>query len=160
MIVKAMDEVIKVLQPLAILAVTIVGAWIAYDKLQLDKFDKLYPKRVKVYEETRKILAQVFEGGVSESDLRAYDLTVLDAQFLFDDAMYQYLRQIRQCIAELIFMDAHPPPVYETRKAENLNWLIQQGDDHSGFAVRFRRFLEFPKRPPWLRWLGFRSRAH
>jgi hypothetical protein len=96
------------LQPIAILIVAVVGVWvaarqmvIANDKLQMDKFDRLYARRVAVYEATRKILAQAFGDGVSESDLRIYGLNALDAQFLFDESMYQYLRQIRQRIVEL-----------------------------------------------------------
>ena len=155
------------MQAVAVLIVAIVGVWIAArqmvianDRLQIDKFDRLYVKRVAVYEATRKILAQVFGSGVSENDLRAYGLVALDAQFLFDDAMYQYLRQIRQRIAELNLIDAQPTETlpshddYKKRKTENLNWLIAQGDEYSGFAVKFRPFLvhNLPHRSLWLRW--------
>jgi hypothetical protein len=157
------------MQAVAVLIVAIVGVWIAArqmvianDRLQMDKFDRLYTKRVAVYEATRKTLAQVFGSGVSEDDLRVYGLIALDAQFLFDDAMYQYLRQIRQRIAELNLIDASlasdnampDKSDYNRRRTDNLNWLIEQGDEHSGFAVRFRPFLvhEFPKRQFWLRW--------
>ena len=157
------------MQPFALLIVALVGVWIsarqmviANDKLQMDKFDRLYAKRVAVYEATRKVLAQAFETSVPENDLRAFGLIALDAQFLFDNAMYQYLREIRQRIAELNLIKAQPAGTlpghdeYKQRKSENLNWLIAQGDEHSGFAVRFRPFLvhEFPKRPFWLRWPG------
>jgi hypothetical protein len=102
------------IQPIALLIFTALGAWIAArqmvianDRLQMDKFDRLYSKRVAVYEATRKILAQVYQqGGGSEDDLRVYGLSALDAQFLFDDAMYQYLRELRQRIAAVGFADA------------------------------------------------------
>jgi hypothetical protein len=157
------------MQPIAILIVAMVGAWIAArqmvianDKLQMDKFDRLYAKRVAVYEATRKILAQVFGDGVSESDLRIYGLIALDAQFLFDEPMYQYLRQIRQRIAELNLINASiatesampGESAYAKGRSERMKWLIDQGDEHSGFATKFRPFLvhEFPKRSLWLRW--------
>lgn len=156
------------MQAFALLVVALVGVWIsarqmviANDKLQMDKFDRLYGKRVAVYEATRKILAQVYEGGVSEDDLRVYGLCALDAQFLFDDAMYKYLRELRQRIASIAFADeniakAAPPEQaeYKRIRAENFDWLREQGDEYSGFAVRFRPFLvhNFPRRPLWLRW--------
>jgi hypothetical protein len=155
------------MQALALFVVALVGVWIsarqmviATDRLQMDKFDRLYAKRVAVYEATRKILAQVFDSGVPENDLRAYGLIALDAQFIFDDAMYKYLREIRQRIAELNLIKEQPLDTlptyddYKQRKSDNLNWLVAQGDEHSGFAVRFRPFLvhEFPRRLFLLRW--------
>jgi len=156
------------MQSVALLVVALIGAWIAArqmvianDRLQMDKFDRLYAKRVAVYEATRKILGQVFQAGVSEEDIHVYGLCTLDAQFLFDDAMYQYLRGLRQRIAALGFADAKmadaaPPEQseYQRIRTENLNWIIQQGDEHSGFAVRFRPFLvhQLPQRGLWLRW--------
>jgi hypothetical protein len=156
------------MQAVALLVVGLVGVWIsarqmviANDRLQMDKFDRLYAKRVTVYEATRKILAQVFETSVSDIDLRAYGLIALDSQFLFDDSMYQYLREIRQRIVEINLINSQPPADtipghddYRKRKSDNMNWLIAQGDEHSGFAAKFRPFLvhDLPRRAWLLRW--------
>jgi len=156
------------MQPIALLVVALIGAWIAArqmvianDRLQMDKFDRLYAKRVAVYEATRNILAKVFQGGVSEDDLQVYGLCALDAQFLFNDGMYEYLRELRQRIASLEFADFKSAEAsipeqseYKRIRAENLKWITQQGDEYSGFAERFRPFLvhELPQRSWLLRW--------
>ena len=81
------------------LAVPIIGAiialfsvwiaarqmWIAQRKLDHDIFYMQYEKRFAVYEATRKVLANVFHGNLSDDDIRVYGLCTLDAQFLFDD---------------------------------------------------------------------------
>jgi hypothetical protein len=161
---------VSFIQAVAVLVFAAIGAWIAArqmvianDRLHMDKFDRLYAKRVAVYEVTREILAKVFGNGVSESDLRVYGLSALDAQFLFDEPMFQYLKQIRYHIAELNLISENIEATiagtpergdYLKRKTDNLNWLIAQGDEHSGFAARFHPFLvhEFPKRSWLLRW--------
>jgi hypothetical protein len=156
------------IQATAVVVFAAIGAWIAArqmvianDRLQMDRFDRLYAKRVAVYEATRKVLAKTFQGGVSEEELHEYGLIALDAQFLFDDEMYRYLREIRQRIAELNLIEGYvtddklsTPKEYTNRKSEHSNWLIAQGDDSSGFAVKFRPFLvqEFAKRSWLLRW--------
>ena len=49
-----------------------------------------------MYEATRELLAAVFRGGIGDDASRAYTLTMLESQFLFDEAMFVYLREVRQ----------------------------------------------------------------
>ena len=89
----------------AFAAVSVTGyfacqqAAIARDKLEHDVFYRLYDRRVAVYEATRKFLADVFHGNITEDDIQAYGLLTLDAQFLFDEELYLYLKEIRQRVA-------------------------------------------------------------
>ena len=161
-----MPSVVTV-QSVAIGIFTIVGVWIAArqmvianDRLHMDEFQRLYSRRVKVYEETRTILAKVFsDDGVSGGELRTFGLYALDAQFLFDDEMYRYLRELRQRVASLTLADTSRADTaeqseYNRIRKDNLDGVVKQGDEHSGFAIRFRPFLvhSLPKRSWWLRW--------
>ena len=115
-----------------------------------------------LYEATRAFLAKVFQGQMSEEDIRAYGLCALDAQFLFDDGMDRYLHDIRQRVASWHHakssVDQMPRgaerDACEQIERENLNWLIQQGDERTGFAVKFMPYLvqQPVQRSWWLRW--------
>ena len=81
--------------------ITAVGVWIAMaqmviarDRFEIDAFDRQYTRRVAVYEATRKFLEGAFRETLSETDVRAYGLCTLDAQFLFDANMSKYLREL------------------------------------------------------------------
>jgi hypothetical protein len=155
------------IQPIALLVFAAIGVWIAArqmvianDKLQMDKFDRLYAKRVAVYEATRDILAKAFRE-VTEADIRSFGLMALDAQFLFDDEMFKYLRDVRFRVEAVKFADekiAEALPQeqveYSRIRTSHVDWLREQGDGPSDFSHRFRPFLvhEFPKRRWWLRW--------
>jgi hypothetical protein len=157
------------LQALAVPVFALIGAWIAArqmliadERLRYDAFDRRYDKRVALYESTRAFLAKVFQRRMSDEDIRAYGLCALDAQFLFDDEMYRYLQDIRQRVAAWhqakSSADQMPPgperDACEQIERENLNWVIRQGDESTGFAVKFMPYLV--QRPAhrswWLRW--------
>jgi hypothetical protein len=160
------------------LAVPIIGAiialfsvwiaarqmWIAQRKLDHDIFYMQYEKRFAVYEATRKVLANVFHGNLSDDDIRVYGLCTLDAQFLFDDdEVYKYLNKLCQRVAGWNYARLRSEQLptgeekdeFERITKENLHWIIQQGDEKTGFAVKFAPFLRAykpVKRPWWLRW--------
>ena len=112
-------------------AITAVGVWIALaqtviarDRFEIDAFDRQYARRVAVYEATRKFLEDAYRGMLSESDIRSYGLFTLDAQFLFDEKMYKYLREL--CWRVTTWIDAKSKiaslPEAEIRRAyENLS---------------------------------------
>lgn len=123
---------------------------IAREKLDHDKFEKLYDRRVAVYEATRAILASVYEkGGVTEDAIKAYGLKSLDAKFLFDENVYKYLREIRDRVAQYAYAIGSEKTQKsddvkdEYRKIANLHldWIWQQGDEHKGFDSRFKSYL-------------------
>jgi hypothetical protein len=123
-------------------------ARIARDKFQSDEFFRQYDRRVRVFEATREFLASVFLGGITEDSIRVFGLTALDAQFLFDAAMYQYLRELHQRIAAWHFAKSQMEHAAAAEQAEfrrisdeQMQWIIQQGDEATGFATRFAPFL-------------------
>jgi hypothetical protein len=156
-------------------AITATGVWvaacqmlIAHERFEFDIFDKRYERRVSVYEATRKILQSVFVlDTIPDEEIKAYGLHTLDAQFLFDESLFSYLRELLQRIT--IFNEAESKlsdvewvasssnderrPWEEIRES-NLQWIIQQGDQATGFATRFAPFLVYKriKRPWWLPW--------
>jgi hypothetical protein len=160
---------VSYLQALAVPLIALVGAWIAArqmsiadQRLQYDVFDRRYERRVALYEATRTFLAKVFEERISDADIKTYGLSALDAQFLFDEGMYRYLQEIRQRVAawHRATTSADQMPAGAERDAmerierENGRWIIQQGDEKTGFATRFIPYLvQQPiKRAWWLRW--------
>lgn len=132
---------------------------IARDRFEIDAFDRQYARRVAVYEGTRRFLEAAIRETLSESDIRAYGLHTLDAQFLFDEGMYRYLRELCWRVTTWInaksSIEKLPPgddrEAQELIRAEQREWIIKQGDEASGFATRFKPFLIFERRRrPWL----------
>jgi hypothetical protein len=157
---------VSYLQALAVPILALVGAWIAaqqmliaHDKLRHDAFEKLYDRRVAVYEATRAILADVFRGNISEEKIHAYGLRTLDAQFLFDEVSCKYLKKVRDHVAALsmaetsIEHEASPSDTkteWERIRAEHLDWIRQQGDGQTDFTKWFMPFLKYkPVKRPW-----------
>jgi len=122
---------------------------IADEKLKLDAFDRQYDRRVAVYEATRKFLAEVYQNNISTEKIQVYGLCALDAKFLFDADLYKYLTEIRHRLAA--WSSAKPRPTefgsdkrsdnVKKIETENLKWINQQGDEQTGFDVRFMPFL-------------------
>jgi len=135
---------------------------IANEKLQLDSFDRQYERRVAVYEATRGILEQVFRGKITEADTRIYGLRALDAQFLFDEKMYKYLREVQHNIESLRYAQGMVHSTisnaerveFEKISKEHSDWIIKQGDEMMGIGMKFAPFLvQTPAKRPWLlRW--------
>lgn len=143
------------------LLVALWQARIANRKLQNDEFFRTYGKRFDVYAATREFLASVFLGGVTNDSIRAYGLIALDAQFLFDAAIFQYLRELHQRVAAWHFAQSEMEHAAAAEHAEfkrisddNMQWIIQQGDAATGFASQFSQFLvsSQTKRSHWLFW--------
>ena len=153
---------------LAVPIIAIVDAWIAArqmfiadEKLRYDEFYRQYDKRFAIYEATRKFLARAFEDiDLSEDEVRVYGFCTLDARFLFDDHMANFLREVHRPVAtwqEANWMASHASSTdkkseYEKIRRETLNWIIAQGDEQRGFATKFAPFLvqREGKRPWWL----------
>jgi hypothetical protein len=156
---------VSYLQAFTVPIIALVGVWIAArqmaiadDKLRLDTFERQYQRRFATYEETRKILGAVFKN-ISEDDIREYGLVMLSAEFLFDDELWRYLKDIHQRVAAFNSANSNVSSSDERAefkriREENLNWIMQQGDWAGGFSSRFRPFLAFTpiKRSWWLRW--------
>ncbi len=145
---------IAVLQALLVPAVAVVGTWIASqqlwiarEKARYDAFDRRWERRFAVYEATRQFLGDVFDD-MSEEKIRLYGLIALETKFLFDDKMYDYLREVLSRVtlwhnaknkAALERHDEDARRAYKAIENENLSWIIQQGDER--FNEIFKPFL-------------------
>jgi hypothetical protein len=149
--------------PLVAATIALLGAWvaasqmwIAREKLRIDVFDRQYNRRVAVYEATRILLSDVFHGIITDDMIRDFGFKTLDAKFLFDNKMYEFLREVRNRVAMYVDAEAHAlrePPGAEQNKyreihASQLAWITAQGDQR--FPERFEPFLVYkPSRRPW-----------
>jgi hypothetical protein len=157
---------ISYLQALAVPVIAFAGVLVAFQQARLaqnnlihDAFYRRYEKRLALFQATREFLASTFHPGISEEDIRAYGLRALDAKFLFDEPLYQYLHEIRQHVSAWHEADSRAKSEtspdtraeYERIKTTNMSWIIAQGDE--SFPNRFVPFLmpEEIKRPWWAR---------
>jgi hypothetical protein len=97
------------LQAMAVIGIAGLGARIAYKqatiaegKLKLDLFEK----RFKVFDGARNALANVLRhGDIRPKDLDEYSAAVLDAVFLFNEEIEEYLEGLRKEMAGLYFIN-------------------------------------------------------
>ena len=123
-------------------------AQVAHYKLQQDIFDRQWERRFAVYVATRDFLASAYSGSLSETDAHTYVLRALEAQFLFDDTMYRYLKDIHLHATTLrsatLSMEELPSGAEREAQARirsrELDWIRQQGDGITDFSVRFAPF--------------------
>lgn len=93
------------LQALAIILLSGLGAWIAFKQVRIAyaklSFD-LYEKRFAVFEAAQKLLIAILQNAdVTDRDLSEYNLEVIDAGFLFDQEIEDYLDDLRKRAARL-----------------------------------------------------------
>jgi 4-amino-4-deoxy-L-arabinose transferase-like glycosyltransferase len=105
--------------------------WVALNKLRLDLFDRRY----KVYDATRKFLAQIFRHATfDDSQLFEFYAGTSDAEFLFGVDVLEYLTQIRERAVDMrtAMQLFEPLPVGVERSRhvqahhDQLSWLNQQ----------------------------------
>jgi hypothetical protein len=127
-------------------------AKIAHNKLEHEIFEKLYDRRVAVFEATRDFLARVYDekkGSITEDEVKAYGIKTLDAKFLFSNELYKYLRDVHFNVGAFAFEiecekneNSIPVKMMHRRKAnEHLLWINEQGDENTGFAAKFEAYL-------------------
>ena len=136
--------------------------WIARERLRLDAFDRVYNRRVAIYEATRAFLEAVFDGEkISKDDIKEYGRKALDARFLFDDNLQKFLSDVRDHVAAWQDANSHAESEqageekseYLRLANKHIRWITEQGDQR--FPLRFAPFLIYrPAKHPWfLRWL-------
>ena len=155
--------------PIFVFVVSLMGTWIAagqmfiaQEKLQYDEYYRQYDKRFRIYEATRQFLARAFDDTeLTEDEVRAYGFCTLDAKFLFDDHMENFLKEVHNRVAawqEANWVVRHSTSAdkrseHAKIREENLKWIIEQGDRQRGFATKFAPFLVQRKvKRPW--WVG------
>ena len=95
---------VNVVQAFAVLAIAMVGAWVALQqmylarvKLQHDLFDRRYA----VFQAVRRFLDEaVSQQVVSNEMFQSFILGTVDATFLFDDRLAVYLKEMRDHAAK------------------------------------------------------------
>jgi hypothetical protein len=149
--------VVQLLQALLTPAIGLLAAFIAWqqwetnrEKLRLDKYDR----RMRVYEELRKILSIVFrDDGATTDDLLRFRTSVADADFLFGQEIPEYLDQIYTHGLKLWELNEQHrnredrPVDYDLKKAakekhSELKWLANQ------FEIgreKFRKYLNLSR---------------
>jgi hypothetical protein len=154
---------VVILQALAVPAIAVFGIWftrqqvdIARTKLRYDLFDKRYAVLVTA----RELLGHIFaHGNVTMEQLGKYTLGIIDARYLLDDSLSDYLLVIPTRAIELQTRRAATAwePVgldklEMAKKAGNdIQWLIGQTDV---LAEKFKPFLTLePKtKSAWWQW--------
>jgi hypothetical protein len=141
---------VQVLQALAVPVIAAVGAWVAIQQMWIARVKlrhDLYDRRYAVFHATRRLLDEVISNKIVSGDtLRSFVLGTADAQFLFDDTLAAYLKEMRDHAAkhQSINITMESMPAGDEKAAaskaagEHLLWLIDQID---GLAGRFRSFL-------------------
>jgi len=139
-------------QAILILAISLLGAWIAYKqvriataKLNLD----LYDRRFKVFEAARNLVSQVMrEAHVGLGNIGAFNLGVADATFLFESDVEDYLTALRKK-AIALHTKAEQLRGMEG-PSERRNALVDQiADLEMDFSIEYERMVEVFK--PYLK---------
>jgi len=122
--------------------VALLAVWIAYrnfavsrERFRLDLFDK----RFKVFEAARHLVSQALNAGeLKRSELWAFRAAVIEKEFLFGDAIVEYLNE----------MDRHAERVYTLGIA--LQPLQVDAADPAQAAERQRNQKQFMESIDWV----------
>jgi hypothetical protein len=146
---------VKALQALAVPVIAAVGAWVAVQQMVIARVKlqhDLYDRRYAVFDAVRAFLDEAIRSQiVSPETFRMFALKTADAEFLFDDGLAAYLREMREHAskAQAIYITMQQIGPGDQKAAafsaasEHTMWLINQID---GLAARFRPFLMLQKR--------------
>lgn len=146
---------VQVLQALAVPVIAGVGAWVALQQMHIARTKlqhDLYDRRYAVFQAVRRFLDEAsIQRIVSDETVRLFVLGTSDAEFLFDDKLAAYLKEMRghAANAQSIFRTMQSMPAGDkkarasTAAGEHLIWLLQQID---GLTERFRPFLTLDRR--------------
>jgi hypothetical protein len=146
---------VQVLQALAVAVIGAVGVGVAFQQMSIARVKlqhDLYDRRYAVFDAVRALLNEAISSQiVSPETFRMFALKTADAEFLFDDGLAAYLREMREHAfkAQSIYSTIQPMEPGDQKAAafraaaEHTTWLNAQID---GLAARFRPFLMLEKR--------------
>lgn len=149
------DQIIEVSKGLLTPLIAVVATYIAWQqwktnqqKLILDRYDR----RLRVYEEVRKILSIIIrDGKASYDDLLKFRTAVSEADFLFGTEIPEYIEEIYKRGVKLQYWSAEYrdytqeiPKGYDHKKVVDgmhaeLTWLAEQFDPAK---KKFKRYLD------------------
>ncbi|HEY7977430.1 MAG TPA: hypothetical protein VID67_04490 [Rhizomicrobium sp.] len=152
MTISAMIEISKALLTPLIAIVTTYIAWQQWQtnrqKLKLDRYDR----RLKVYEEVRKILSIILrDATASYENLLEFRTSVSEADFLFGPEISEYIDTVYRRGVKLQYWSKEyrdstqtTPPGYDHKKVvegmhEELTWLTQQFEPAK---AKFKKYLD------------------
>jgi hypothetical protein len=145
----------QTLQAPAVPVIAAVGAWVAIQQMVIARVKlqhDLYDRRYAVFDAVRAFLDEAISSRiVSPETFRTFALKTADAEFLFDDGLAGYLREMREHAskAQAIYITMQQMEPGDQMAAafsaasEHKMWLVNQID---GLAARFRPFLMLEKR--------------
>jgi hypothetical protein len=149
-------DVIAILQGLLTPLIAVVATYIAYQQWQTNR-QKLnlerYDRRLKVYEELRKILSIILrDADASFDDLLRFRTSVSEADFLFGPEVMEYIDQVYRRGLDLHrtneeYRSNPKPPGYDNAKVvaethEHLIWLTNQFEPAKQL---FKKYLDISK---------------
>jgi len=151
-----MPEWVQWLQALSVPTIAAVGALLAWQQVKIARTKlrhDLFDRRFAVFEAARKFLVTVMRNGkISVPDLQSYAVGVIDAQFLLNREVHDYLVEIRKRAATMQGLkDTLEPLPAGDEKArlagkagEEIAWLVAQLDV---LPEKFKPFLTLGLRP-------------
>lgn len=125
----------------------LIVAYIAYqqhktnkDKLRLE----LYNKRFEIYTNLRELLKKYLSRKLVDNDLIEFNSKIVEADFLFDGDIVNYLNEIFTTVAYQIdfipeYIDRSRVKKYEHLEGDSM-WLVQQ---ISNSKSKFSKYLKF-----------------
>jgi hypothetical protein len=146
---------VQVLQALAVPVIAAVGAWVAIQQMGIARIKlqhDLYDRRYAVFDAVRIFLDEMIRSQiVSPETFRVFALKTADAEFLFDDGLASYLRDMRGHASKAqslyITMQQMEPGAEKAAASRAASvhtmWLIDQIE---GVTARFRPVLKLQKR--------------
>lgn len=146
---------VQAVQALAVPVIAVVGTWVAIQQMVIARAKlqhDLYERRYAVFDAVRTYLAEVMSNGIaSQETTRTFVLKTGDAEFLFDDELAAYLKEMREhaSTARAIHFVIEPLQPGDrkaaafSKESEHTMWLVNQMD---GLVGRFRPFLRLEKR--------------
>ena len=155
MCVKQIIEISKgLLTPL----IAIVATYIAWQQWQTNRqkltFER-YDRRLRVYEEVRKILTIILrDANASTDDLLKFRTSVSEADFLFGSEIPEYIDEIykrglnlRKCNQQYRDYTQTKPESYDSKKVveemnKELTWLTEQFEPAK---EKFKKYLDISK---------------
>ena len=152
------ERVIEISQALLTPLIAVVATYIAYQQWQTNKQKLMlerYDRRLKVYEEVRKILSIIIrDANASYDDLLRFRTAVSEADFLFGREIPEYIDEIYKQGINLHswnsqYRDSNQPPregydhskVVDGMHAE-LTWLTEQFEPAK---QKFKKYLDISK---------------
>jgi hypothetical protein len=135
---------------------------IADEKLRNEAFDRRYERRLAFFQETAMIVRKILNAEVSNEELRNYTLKCMEARFLFDQPIDEFIDEIIHQInwwsnARAVVKIAQSREDQDKAKksiSDHERWFTNLAHPKTGLEGRFRPYLiQAPIKRPWLlRW--------